>query len=129
MLIEEADARDLGNVHGLNRHIVGGQPVRQITALQAGNRATVRVAESDCSPHRDQPHNPLLDVARHDASWYHLDTNYGMVQVPMSAGSDRRPTRVEGDFLGDVEVPADALYGAQTARAVTNFRVSGATLG
>jgi aspartate ammonia-lyase len=36
--------------------------------------------------------------------------------------------RVETDFLGSVEVPADALYGAQTARAVENFRISGVTL-
>ena len=34
-------------------------------------------------------------------------------------------TRIEGDSLGTVEVPADALYGAQTMRAVRNFPVSG----
>lgn len=33
--------------------------------------------------------------------------------------------RVERDYLGDVLVPADAYYGAQTARAVENFRISG----
>jgi fumarate hydratase class II len=33
--------------------------------------------------------------------------------------------RIEKDSLGDVPVPADALYGAQTQRAVVNFRVSG----
>ncbi len=39
----------------------------------------------------------------------------------------RRPsrTRVERDSLGEVEVPARALYGAQTARAVANFPISG----
>jgi fumarate hydratase class II len=35
------------------------------------------------------------------------------------------PTRTERDSLGEVEVPADALYGAQTQRAVENFPVSG----
>ncbi|MBA3854694.1 MAG: aspartate ammonia-lyase [Gemmatimonas sp.] len=35
------------------------------------------------------------------------------------------PTRRERDPLGTVEVPADALYGAQTARAVANFPISG----
>jgi len=35
------------------------------------------------------------------------------------------PTRRERDSLGEVEVPADALYGAQTARAVANFPISG----
>lgn len=34
-------------------------------------------------------------------------------------------TRTERDPLGDVEVPIDALYGAQTARAVQNFPISG----
>ena len=32
--------------------------------------------------------------------------------------------RIEKDSLGDVEVPADALYGAQTQRAVDNFPIS-----
>ncbi len=34
-------------------------------------------------------------------------------------------TRSESDSLGQVQVPADALYGAQTVRAVNNFPVSG----
>ncbi len=34
-------------------------------------------------------------------------------------------TRMEKDTLGGVEVPAEAYYGAQTARAVANFRISG----
>ncbi|MDA8098625.1 MAG: class II fumarate hydratase [Nitrospiraceae bacterium] len=33
--------------------------------------------------------------------------------------------RIEKDSLGDVKVPKDALYGAQTQRAVENFPVSG----
>ncbi len=33
--------------------------------------------------------------------------------------------RIERDSLGEVPVPADALYGAQTARAVANFPISG----
>jgi fumarate hydratase class II len=33
--------------------------------------------------------------------------------------------RVEKDSLGEVRVPAAAMYGAQTQRAVENFRVSG----
>lgn len=34
-------------------------------------------------------------------------------------------TRTEKDSMGEVEVPEDALYGAQTRRAVLNFPVSG----
>lgn len=37
----------------------------------------------------------------------------------------RMTTRDEKDSLGTVHVPADALYGAQTARAVQNFPISG----
>jgi len=33
--------------------------------------------------------------------------------------------RTESDSMGDVQVPADAYYGAQTQRAVDNFPVSG----
>ena len=38
-------------------------------------------------------------------------------------------TRIEHDSMGDVEVPADALWGAQTQRAVDNFPVSGERIG
>jgi aspartate ammonia-lyase len=33
--------------------------------------------------------------------------------------------RVERDSLGELNVPADAYYGVQTARAIENFRISG----
>ena len=33
--------------------------------------------------------------------------------------------RIEKDSLGDVKVPADALWGAQTQRALENFKISG----
>src|SRR5262252_3438179 len=36
-----------------------------------------------------------------------------------------RRTRVEHDSMGDMEVPADAYYGASTQRAVLNFPISG----
>jgi aspartate ammonia-lyase len=34
-------------------------------------------------------------------------------------------TRIEKDLLGEKEVPANAYYGVQTARALENFRLSG----
>src|SRR5678810_133700 len=36
--------------------------------------------------------------------------------------------RTERDSMGEMRVPADAYYGAQTARAVENFPVSGLKL-
>ncbi|WP_049721578.1 class II fumarate hydratase [Gilvimarinus polysaccharolyticus] len=44
-----------------------------------------------------------------------------------SHNSDK-PARIETDSLGDVEVPQDALYGAQTQRAVDNFTLAGGAL-
>ncbi|HSM61044.1 MAG TPA: class II fumarate hydratase [Longimicrobiales bacterium] len=38
-------------------------------------------------------------------------------------------TRIEKDSLGEMKVPADALYGAQTQRAVENFPISGQRFG
>src|SRR5260370_32005029 len=37
-------------------------------------------------------------------------------------------TRIEHDSMGEVAVPADALWGAQTQRAVQNFQISGERL-
>ncbi len=36
-----------------------------------------------------------------------------------------KQTRLEHDSLGELQVPAEALYGAQTQRAVDNFPISG----
>ena len=33
--------------------------------------------------------------------------------------------RIERDSMGELQVPADALWGAQTQRAVQNFPISG----
>ncbi len=37
-------------------------------------------------------------------------------------------TRIERDSLGEIEVPADAFYGAQTKRAIDNFPIGGGPL-
>ncbi len=49
-----------------------------------------------------------------------------MPQMSNSAAKAR--TRVERDTMGEVTLPADALYGAQTQRAVENFPISGEPL-
>ena len=41
---------------------------------------------------------------------------------------DVSETRAEHDSMGDVEVPRDALWRAQTQRAIDNFPISGLTL-
>jgi fumarate hydratase class II len=36
--------------------------------------------------------------------------------------------RIEHDSMGELQVPEDALWGAQTQRAVNNFPISGLTM-
>ncbi|HET9017259.1 MAG TPA: class II fumarate hydratase [Thermomicrobiaceae bacterium] len=42
----------------------------------------------------------------------------------MSVSNQTRGYRTERDSMGEMQVPADALYGASTARAVENFPIS-----
>ncbi|WP_022949452.1 class II fumarate hydratase [Methylohalobius crimeensis] len=44
------------------------------------------------------------------------------------SNSDEKAFRLEKDSMGEVRVPVEALYGAQTQRAVENFAVSGLRL-
>ena len=40
----------------------------------------------------------------------------------------QKPTRTEHDLLGEKQIPADAYYGVQTARALENFQLSGVAI-
>src|SRR5512147_956276 len=44
-----------------------------------------------------------------------------------AAAGGQEKARVEKDLLGEKQIPADAYYGVQTARALENFPVSGVT--
>jgi hypothetical protein len=63
----------------------------------------------------------MLRAALRVAAWQRSRGRHAVAGV-------RAATRTESDTLGDVEVPAAALWGASTARALENFRVSGARL-
>ena len=41
---------------------------------------------------------------------------------------NQQGVRIEKDSMGEVHVPSDALYGAQTQRAVDNFPISGLSM-
>src|SRR5208337_3695528 len=43
----------------------------------------------------------------------------------LGAAAYAQEVRVEKDLLGQKEVPANAYYGVQTARALENFQISG----
>jgi fumarate hydratase class II len=67
-------------------------------ARQSRNDAAM---DMETEPHLEEPRTPSPDAA------------------------DSPPTRIEHDTMGEVRVPADALWGAQTQRAVGNFPISG----
>ena len=46
----------------------------------------------------------------------------------MAKGQKNTQFRIEKDSMGEVKVPKDALYAAQTQRAVDNFNISPLTL-
>ncbi len=50
---------------------------------------------------------------------------YIPTHATFDAGLKKMSTRTEKDFLGTLEVPADAYYGIFTERAMLNFRISG----
>ena len=41
------------------------------------------------------------------------------------ANENEKKFRVESDLLGELQVPAEAYYGVQTQRAITNNKISG----
>ena len=45
-----------------------------------------------------------------------------LIAAPLA---NAQQTRTEKDLLGEKQVPADAYYGVQTARALENFKLSG----
>ena len=47
------------------------------------------------------------------------------VKTTGQARTDAGLTRTEKDLLGEKQIPADAYYGVQTARALENFQISG----
>jgi aspartate ammonia-lyase len=47
---------------------------------------------------------------------------YCFVAAPLASAQQ---TRTERDLLGEKQIPADAYYGVQTARALENFKLSG----
>jgi aspartate ammonia-lyase len=45
--------------------------------------------------------------------------------ITLQGASAQQKFRVEKDLLGEKQIPADAYYGVQTARALENFQISG----
>ncbi|HVI72704.1 MAG TPA: lyase family protein, partial [Pyrinomonadaceae bacterium] len=50
---------------------------------------------------------------------------YFMLFCLAAPAVNAQQTRTEKDLLGEKQIPADAYYGVQTARALENFKLSG----
>ena len=48
-----------------------------------------------------------------------------LIAISLSGSLFAQQYRTETDLLGDIKVPADAYYGAQAARGMENFKISG----
>ena len=64
----------------------------------------------------------LAQVLAHDLR---LDADRPLHQLPLTKMQSDNDFRIEKDSLGEMRVPAGALYGAQTQRAAENFPISG----
>src|SRR5207248_3499384 len=60
-----------------------------------------------------------------DDEWPRISRRGADICRRASFGMTERPTRVEKDSMGEMSLPASALHGASTHRAVLNFPVSG----
>src|SRR6201995_2007948 len=56
-----------------------------------------------------------------------LKSGLMITSLLLSGWSGFAQTRTEKDLLGEKQIPDDAYYGVQTARALENFQVSGVT--
>ena len=78
---------------------------------------------------------PITARNRSGSTSVHASIGGSVGAIPKAARADaynlamtdrsQPATRVERDSMGEMEVPADALYGASTQRAVLNFPISG----
>jgi aspartate ammonia-lyase len=51
--------------------------------------------------------------------------SFTLICLVLTPVVNAQQTRTERDLLGEMQVPADAYYGVQTARALDNFKLSG----
>ena len=49
---------------------------------------------------------------------------FGLIYRTFSSSPLNMATRTESDAFGDIEVPADKYWGAQTERSLENFRIN-----
>jgi hypothetical protein len=91
----------------------------KLRAAEAGalrSLAHAKASPSFCCARR----TPLLLTTRHTA----LKTDSLFQRRPFSATTSMANTRTESDAFGEIQVPADKYWGAQTERSLENFRIN-----
>ena len=82
---------------GITSNLFVMRPRTSVIAVLHGRSSAIGSASSSASKTSARPHNRIM----------------------------KDSFRIERDTMGDMQVPASALYGPQTARAVQNFPISG----
>src|SRR5271165_3882975 len=100
----------------------------------------VREVRNGGNHHRDSPiakpadchqHHRGLDLHQIHPAWrclicrQEMSGNQTMAELPPVPSAPAPATRIEKDFLGEREIPADAYYGVQTQRGRDNFHITG----
>lgn len=98
-------------------HVLSAQAIGEVTALRIPKSTIDQIAHTD---------TPLYEALVQAAAHRLRD------RLQVGASSDDQPisggTRIEHDLLGEREVPAEALYGVQTLRAIENFPITGISI-
>lgn len=72
-----------------------------------------------------QKHKHPEKTVNSDNKSFGVESPHHTTERPSRVHNPTTETRIEHDSLGDIQVPKDALYGAQTQRAIDNFPNSG----
>jgi len=121
IVLGPGDALAEGALLHLTRHTTSARALTPLTVLEFEREATrARLAENGAA---------ALDVLGRVALAISRRLEYSAsAAVGREKAYGSGATRTEHDLLGAREVPADALYGIQTLRALENFAISGVGL-
>jgi aspartate ammonia-lyase len=101
-------------------HVLSAQAVGDVSLLCIPKTTFDRLAQTD----------PVLHQSLVQASARRLSDRLRAGLEPAEPGRSKLGRyRIEHDLLGEREVPAEALYGIQTLRAIENFPITGIPIG
>lgn len=88
---------------------------RTASVAIAGSRLWLRTASARASPHCT-PQTSILQTAATT-----VPASYRAIHATRSNMADKR---IESDAFGEIEVPSDKYWGAQTQRSLGNFKIN-----